>query len=129
MRNEEAKVLLKVAGQDQKAFELLIGSRKISLSVACFHAQQTVEKSIKAVLAFKGISFRRTHDLTELCSLLIQNRVGVPFSQELLARLNPYAVVFRYDDTEIEVVGRKEVLDFVAVVYKWAKKQTKVVRQ
>jgi len=32
----------------------------------CFHAQQCVEKYLKAYLIAKGISFRKTHDITEI---------------------------------------------------------------
>ena len=31
----------------------------------CFHAQQALEKALKAVLTIKHIDFRRTHDLEE----------------------------------------------------------------
>jgi HEPN domain-containing protein len=39
-------------------------------SIVGFHAQQAVEKSLKAVLAVKGVDFPFTHDiegLVELC--------------------------------------------------------------
>ena len=35
-------------------------------SILCFHAQQTAEKSIKAVLVFRGIEFPKAHSLTRL---------------------------------------------------------------
>lgn len=122
IRNKEAKVLLELAKRDKAAFEVLIKSKGVSLSVACFHAQQVAEKSLKAVLASKGVPFKRTHDLVELYSLLVQNKIEVTFEPEFLSRLNPYAVTFRYDDTEIELVSRNEVKRFVALVYEWAKK-------
>src|SRR6266478_6775118 len=36
----------------------------------CFHAQQCVEKYIKALLVFRAISFPKTHDIDKLRSLL-----------------------------------------------------------
>ncbi|MDI6793295.1 MAG: HEPN domain-containing protein, partial [bacterium] len=36
-----------------------------------FHAQQTAEKSIKAILIWEGIKFRKTHDLSELIDLCL----------------------------------------------------------
>ncbi|MBI4357151.1 MAG: HEPN domain-containing protein [Gammaproteobacteria bacterium] len=93
------------------------------MSTACFHAQQVVEKALKSVLTHHGILFKRTHDLVELYSLLEQHSVEIPFEQDLLERLNPYAVTFRYDDAEIELVERKEVGQFVNLIYAWAKKQ------
>ena len=37
-----------------------------STNTACFHAQQAVEKSLKALLTSWGIAFPKTHDLTRL---------------------------------------------------------------
>jgi HEPN domain-containing protein len=39
-------------------------------STLCFHAQQAVEKSLKAVLVHRGIGFPRTHNLGVLMDLL-----------------------------------------------------------
>jgi HEPN domain-containing protein len=36
----------------------------------CFHAQQCVEKYLKAFLVYKGIDFPRTHDVERLVALL-----------------------------------------------------------
>jgi HEPN domain-containing protein len=36
----------------------------------CFHAQQTVEKYLKALLAHLDVHFRKMHDLSELVALL-----------------------------------------------------------
>jgi len=39
----------------------------------CFHAQQCVEKYLKAFLVWKGIDFPKTHDIEHLVSLLPEN--------------------------------------------------------
>jgi hypothetical protein len=39
-------------------------------STLCFHAQQAAEKSIKAILVFRGIEFPKVHILTRLIDLL-----------------------------------------------------------
>jgi HEPN domain-containing protein len=36
----------------------------------CFHAQQCIEKYLKALLVLRAIDFPRTHDLEKLVSLL-----------------------------------------------------------
>lgn len=55
-------------------FEVLNPERSVHLSVVCFHAQQAVEKSLKAVRGWRFESeSRRTHSLTELASLLQQH--------------------------------------------------------
>jgi len=68
----------------------------------CFHAQQCVEKYLKALLSFHKIDFPKTHDVAELLALLpMDSRLGL--RPEELAELNPYAVEGRYPgeaDTE-----------------------------
>jgi HEPN domain-containing protein len=61
----------------------------------CFHAQQCVEKYLKASLVLHGMDFPRTHDLAILIALLpIELRPGM--STEEQARLTEYAVGARY---------------------------------
>jgi HEPN domain-containing protein len=62
---------------------------------ACFHAQQAVEKAIKASLIFSGIGFRKTHDLESLASTLPEGwSVGEDAAS--LADLTVWAVEPRY---------------------------------
>ena len=63
----------------------------------CFHAQQCVEKHLKAVLVFLQTPFHKTHDLEEL-SLMLPSSLVIPASVEELARLTPYATNSRYPD-------------------------------
>lgn len=64
---------------------------------ACFHAQQAVEKLLKAVLAFHELPIPKSHDLEEL-----QRSIGVIQPLPELAALDliemtDYAVAVRYD--------------------------------
>ena len=43
-----------------------------------FHAQQAVEKAMKAVLVLEGVAFPRTHDLEFLAARLRERRVDLP---------------------------------------------------
>jgi HEPN domain-containing protein len=61
----------------------------------CFHAQQAVEKYLKALLCWQGTEFYRTHDLTELHFLLPKQQRD-RFDIDAIAELNPYAVEGRY---------------------------------
>ncbi|MGA2935835.1 MAG: HEPN domain-containing protein [Syntrophobacteraceae bacterium] len=47
---EEAQRSLRIATRDLKAFNVLKEASDIDLATACFHAQQAIEKSLKAVL-------------------------------------------------------------------------------
>ena len=64
---------------------------------ACFHAQQAIEKALKALLALSGQPIPRTHDLDELqrtCNLVRP----IPELQSLdLSEATDYAVQLRYD--------------------------------
>jgi len=63
----------------------------------CFHAQQCVEKCLKAILVCSQTSFSKTHDLEEL-SLLLPSSFRIPLSVEELAELTPHATNSRYPD-------------------------------
>ncbi len=117
---EEAKRLLHIARGDRDAFLVLRDAPHIRLSVTCFHAQQAVEKALKAALTASGVPFRRIHELSELAQLLTERGVSLPVTLEQLDALNPYAVVFRYDDTEIETLTRQEAQDIMDAVLAWA---------
>jgi HEPN domain-containing protein len=61
----------------------------------CFHAQQAVEKSLKAVLLKHEIEFPFTHNLQLLSDLLPQD-IELPDSLRDVVELNVYAVLTRY---------------------------------
>ncbi len=61
----------------------------------CFHAQQCVEKYLKALLHACRKDVPRSHDLTEL-RVLLPEKIQERFSVDMLAELNPYAVETRY---------------------------------
>lgn len=65
------------------------------LDTVCFHAQQCVEKYLKALLCFCEVDFYRTHDISALlASLPVHLRPEM--SAEEQARLGDYAVALRY---------------------------------
>ncbi|MFN8623002.1 MAG: HEPN domain-containing protein [Chloroflexota bacterium] len=66
----------------------------IDPSTVAFHAQQCVEKALKAWLMELAIDFRPTHDLNVLLNLLpseVSDRLDPG-----IRRLTPYAVAMRY---------------------------------
>lgn len=65
----------------------------------CFHAQQCVEKYLKAVLVLEGIDFPKTHDLETLLSLIpAESRPDL--SDDEQGRLTEYATTARYPGWE-----------------------------
>ncbi len=61
----------------------------------CFHAQQCVEKYLKAFLVSRDIDFPRTHDIGNLVDLMPRN-VRIRLSVEEQQRLTAYATTMRY---------------------------------
>lgn len=61
----------------------------------CYHAQQCVEKYLKAILVQKGVDFPKTHDL-EWLTALVPPDARPTFSVEEQATLTEYATGARY---------------------------------
>ncbi len=61
----------------------------------CFHAQQCVEKYLKALLAFHGLNFPKTHNVRALAALA-PGRFRPDIPPEVQDRLTEYATVTRY---------------------------------
>jgi len=119
----EAQALLRTAKRDWKTVEVLLRDPDSPVTSVCFHAQQYLEKAIKAVLVSNGVIFRRTHDLGELADLLDQEGIAVPMPKDQLMRLNPFAVTFRYQDIEFVSMDTDEVLEIIEIARVWAKEQ------
>ncbi len=117
---EEARTLLALALEDAAAFRVLVSSQRVRPATALFHAQQAVEKAIKAVLVLNGVPFGRTHDLLELGYRAEEIVPDVPFAIDRFLRLNPYAVAFRYGEPAVDLLGPEEAEELVSSVTAWA---------
>jgi HEPN domain-containing protein len=76
------------------AYTLQMG-KECPTDTVCFHAQQCVEKYLKALLVFQGTDFPRTHDISQLLALL-PDGVRPLMTVEEQARLTDYATITRY---------------------------------
>jgi HEPN domain-containing protein len=63
---------------------------------ACFHAQQCIEKYLKANLVEYGIAFSKTHDLSLLLDLNLPRQPLWAIFRPKLIELTSFAVTFRY---------------------------------
>ncbi len=88
----------------------------------CFHAQQTVEKSLKAVLLFLHIDFPFTHDLEELLDTFEHAGISIPSEFLEVGVLTPYAVETRYPGFwgEISEYDVNEAITFAEMTIEWA---------
>ena len=93
----QARTLLTKARQDVALLREVAERRTVSDEIVGFHAQQAVEKAIKAVLCVRGVHYRRTHDIAELLDLLDDSGVSRPAHLDAARHLSPFAVELRYD--------------------------------
>jgi HEPN domain-containing protein len=93
------------------------------LETLCFHAQQCVEKCIKAVLVRHGVAVEKTHSIARLVDLLPSNVERAPAVVEA-ARLTPYATTWRYpvaDDADgVTVDDYTEAVRLAEGIVVWA---------
>jgi HEPN domain-containing protein len=72
------------------------------LDAICFHAQQGVEKYLKAFLTYEEIEFPFTHELSDLALLCSTRDKGFESFVSRVTILIPYAVEMRYPEVESE---------------------------
>jgi HEPN domain-containing protein len=70
--------------------------KRPNFDAAGFHAQQCVEKYIKALLQMHNIQFEKIHDLLALKELSLSFFPELELYEQSLAYLNQFAVAFRY---------------------------------
>lgn len=90
-----------VGGWIAKADSDLLAGQLLSKSgpydIVCFHAQQAIEKLLKALLAFYDQPLPRTHDLEELQRLALAGHESQELAYLDLFEASDYAVMARYD--------------------------------
>jgi HEPN domain-containing protein len=87
------------ASEDLKVIthEIKLEDSEMSALAVCFHAQQFVEKALKAYLSRNKVEFGKTHNLERLAELC--SRIDKTFSYLKLGNLTDYAVDVRYPGT------------------------------
>lgn len=127
--NAEAVVLARKAEDDAKAMRLLAPNSEISDEIIGFHAQQAVEKWLKAVLGSRGIEFEYTHDLRRLIAEVVAAVGDFPFDTAEVIALTEHAVPLRYDEIlDAEPIDRDATVALVNEVGRWAEAQLAEVK-
>ena len=84
------------ADNDLQAARLsLRAGKECPTDTVCFHAQQVIEKYIKALLTARNIPFPKTHSIRKLMQLLPAAE-RFPLSEDEQDRLTEYATTARY---------------------------------
>jgi len=87
---------IRKAESDLAVLELAVGA-EVALDTACFHAQQTAEKYLKAYLLARNVPFPFTHNLVRLVALCETQDPQFATLTSYADSLTPFAAGLRYD--------------------------------
>jgi hypothetical protein len=118
-----AQLLMEKAAGDEKILVRLIDEVDIPDDGLGFHAQQAVEKRVKAVLAHNGVSYERTHNIAYLLKLLDDAGISKPDGADDLPNLSPWAAELRYGRLPEAVPDRQQMRTLVEQTKTWAMAQ------
>ena len=120
-----APELVRIAEADILSAQVLARTPEVRRENSAYHAQQCVEKAIKAVLCWKGIPVPLVHDAGILVAKL-PSELSPPGGYDL-TELTPFATVKRYEEGNYEFTEAelKAVIALAVDVLKWAKAQIK----
>ncbi|HWC49872.1 MAG TPA: HEPN domain-containing protein [Solirubrobacterales bacterium] len=117
-----AALLARKAQEDATAVREFGGNSEIADGIIGFHAQQAVEKWLKAVMAQRSIAQPRIHDIGRLLQLLREEGIPLPVDADRLDELTIYAVPLRYDDLlDAEPLDREDTMRLVEQTEAWAR--------
>jgi HEPN domain-containing protein len=117
-----ARVLLERADDDIRLVCRVVDDADIADAIVGFHAQQAVEKAIKAVLAAREIDYAKTHALGYLIGLVEANEIDAPAAVLDAGELSPWAVDFRYETDDEPALDRPATLALIEEIRAWAAK-------
>jgi HEPN domain-containing protein len=92
-----ASSLLRKATEDEQAMVLLMADASSADWIVGFHAQQAVEKAIKAVLTDRGVEYPLTHNLSVLLDHVRSAGPALPSDHLDLPALTPFGAMLRYE--------------------------------
>lgn len=114
MRWDYVRQWLGKADEDLMAAEVIAAAHLPTYWMASFHAQQTAEKALKALLTRDQIDFSRTHNIGELLRLADRAMPEISAKLDAARDLTRYAVSDRYPGEEAPV-AQGEALRHVAL--------------
>ncbi len=121
-----ARVLLAKAIEDETLVRTVVENTEIADGIVGFHAQQAVEKQVKAVLAAHGVVYAKSHDLDYLIDLVGQSGIDAPDELDGAEALSPWAVELRYEHETPPALDRRKSLDLLSPIREWAEREIEV---
>ena len=95
---EHARLLLQKARDEANLLTRWVEDATVPAWLMGFHAQQALEKALKAVLADRGFEYPLTHNLGWLLDLVRRQAIEDPPDAAEIPRLTPFGTTFRYVD-------------------------------
>ena len=126
--HELSEMLLRKAAADEALVEKVLADPDIANELVGYHAQQAVEKLLKARLASLAVNYPKTHNLQTLVELL--EAQGKPLPAELadLDLLTPFATIYRYEDPpEAGNFDRGTARDVIRRLRAWVEAELKQI--
>lgn len=111
----------KAEGDFASAMRELRARKHPNYDSACFHAQQCIEKYLKARLQEAGVAFGKTHDLVLLLELVLPVEPMWDPMRPRLRTLSVFAVEYRYP-------GQSADKETAQLAVKICKETRKVIR-
>lgn len=108
--SESVQQWIKKAKGDLRSAQLLPAADPPESDAVAFHAQQAVEKYLKAYLVHLGVNPPRTHDLITLFDLIAPHDDRLEPLRESARPLGPLAVQVRYPFADATVDEAREAL-------------------
>lgn len=117
---ELAARLARKADDDATAVREFSANPQIADSIIGFHAQQAVEKWLKAAMALRRLPQTRIHDIDRLAEILEDEGIELPIDRDRLDELTQYAVPLRYEDIlDAEPLDRDATVGLMEAVDGW----------
>jgi HEPN domain-containing protein len=117
--SDQAGKLLALASEDLAVAQLIDREGFSSIALG-FHAQQAVEKALKAVIAGRQADFPFTHDIEALVELCEEAGLELPAEIHAAQRLSPYAGATRYGLGDPNTAAPAEAIRWASAAIEWA---------
>ena len=115
-----AREFIKKGRADETLCGRIVDDGDIEDAVFGLHAQQAVEKYLKAILAMNQDRPEHTHDLGSLAAQCEEGGQSLPSELSGVFALTPFAREFRYPFGVPPPIDRAQILELVARVRDWA---------